>query len=106
VDGETLLDRAVRLLRENGITDIVITGYDERYRIEGTELYGPPGNRFEVDKFYSPRERWNRAGNTLFVYGDCFFTPEAIATMCTTPAEHGVQFFGRFGRSSITGKTW
>lgn len=56
IDGETILHRTVRLLNENGITDVhVVGGRDPRYLIAGSELYLPNLNPDNggADKFLS-----------------------------------------------------
>lgn len=86
INGETLLGRTTRLLRENGITDYVITGRDERYKEYGKVI--PQSKRdCEIDRF----ERVDSP--VCYLYGDVYYTDEAMKTIVNTPAKD-VLFFG------------
>lgn len=95
IKGETLLSRTVRLLKENNIVDIYITSHDPRYNIEETIRYEPVNNVLEVDRFYSCREIWT--DEVCFLYGDVYYTEEAMKTIVETETED-FEFFGRFGQ--------
>jgi hypothetical protein len=105
VDGEQLLVRTIRLLKENGIRDIRITSHEAAYELPGTRRYEPIGNRLEIDKFFACKPIWNRSGDTLFIYGDVFFTEEAMRSIVSEGTED-FTFYGRYAKSSITGKAW
>jgi hypothetical protein len=103
VNGEKILHRAVRLLKENGVDDIWITSHNPVHEVDGTKRYEPPHNEYEIDKFYSPVHLWNKKGGyTLFVYGDVFFTEEAMKRIVATDTKDFL-FFGRFHWSHFTG---
>lgn len=107
--GERLLDRAVRLFRCFGATDLLVSARDERYEVSGAARVVPAHNEVETDKFFSIKDWWNRSGETIIVYGDCFFTREAVRTIMSTSSTQfpgGIVFFGRFGPSKFTGKNW
>ena len=85
VNGETLLERAIRLLREAGISDIAISSNDDRF-----EAFGVPVLRHQndyiahayndydgywCDAFYPTEEP------CCYIYGDVFFSPSAIRTI-------------------------
>jgi len=95
IDGEQLLYRTVRLLKENGIEDIYITSHDKRYEIEGTTRYEPKNNLYEIDRFCSCYPIWKE--ETLFLYGDVYYTEEAMKTIINTDVMD-FEFFGRFGQ--------
>lgn len=85
VEDEQLLQRTVRLLRETGIRDIVVVGPedDDRYQLRGgAELVmkdvteGMP----EADAWL-PVEAWHRAGRTLFLSGDMYYTTRTLRQM-------------------------
>jgi hypothetical protein len=106
---ETLLQRTVRLLRTNNVPSIAITSHDNRYSLPGTTRLEFDDNLYEIDKFYANRSAWNRGGETLFLWGDCFFTNHAMKVICRTPIpddDRGFLFFGRHGHSPFTGKPW
>ena len=94
--GETLLQRTVRLLRENGVEDVLIVGpeFDPPglpgglgYEIEGARIYrkpNPPVERqihFRHADRYMPREIWNTEGRTLFLPGDMYFARQTLIDM-------------------------
>ena len=69
---------------ENDIEDIYIVGpKDDRYKIQGSELFIPNKNKEHVDAdMSSPESLWNSEGRTLVVfYGDVHFTEEAMKTI-------------------------
>jgi len=90
IGGERLLDRTIRLLKQYGVTDIAITATDEAFNDCGV----PVINYQSVDKantwvncFYPTDEP------TTYIFGDVFFSPEAIETIVKTPTDC-VEFFG------------
>jgi len=98
--GQTLLERTVALLQKNGVDDIYITTHDKKYAVKGAKLYAPKNNVLEIDKMACCREIWG--GDTLLLWGDSFFTKEAMRTMVETPVE-SLMWFGRIGVSRILG---
>jgi choline kinase len=87
INGECLVDRTIRLLRENGIKDIYITSNDKRfdysdaprlkhynsYKVEDGIQYG-----YWLDAFFplfKPTEK------VCFMFGDVYYTEEAIRTI-------------------------
>lgn len=97
-DGEALLYRTIRLLAENGAHDITVTVSNRLFQLldfsktKPATLYKPKNNTQEIDRFLSCLEIW--ADETLFLYGDTYYTAEAIAKILaqyTRPAS----FYGR-----------
>lgn len=88
INNETLLGRTTRLLKENGITDYVITGSDERYTQYGN-LIPQTDNDCEIDRF----EESIVNGEVCYLYGDVYYTEDAIKTIINTKTEN-VEFFG------------
>lgn len=103
--GETLLQRTVRLLRSNGVRDIIISSRNAAYAVEGANLWAPPDNEIETDKFFATRAKWNDGGETILVYGDCFFTPAAMRTICGTSSLEEPSEFLFFGRAKGSTRT-
>lgn len=83
IDGERLIDRTVRLLIDNGVKDIYVVGPDERYNVEGAELYKATQNpdNGDIDKFMNSGELWNNDGKTIVLYGDVYFTEVAMKSI-------------------------
>lgn len=90
VDGETLLQRTVRLLRElDPGCSVTITSHDPRYEVEGAVRYEPQNNHLEIDRFtYELIEP-----DVCFLYGDTFYSEKALREIIETPAE-SLLFFG------------
>lgn len=107
--GEPILHRTVRLIRELAPdADVRIVVKDKRdplYDVPGSRRYKArlnPGNG-DADKFLSSRHLWDPQDRTIVLYGDCFFTREALHTILTAEPVDGWWFVGRFGQSSFTG---
>ena len=87
INGETLLARTTRLLKENGIKDYIITSSDERYKQYGTTI-PQTRNDAEIDRF-----EYVNDNEICYLYGDVYYTDEAIKTIINTKAQD-VLFFG------------
>lgn len=111
VDGEPIIERTVRLLNEYGVENVWVVGPDDdRYRIEGSDLYVPwlrdgCDENCGADKFLSSRDLWLEDGRTLVLYGDCYFTADAIKTI-TSYAHRDWLLFARPDGSTVTGCPW
>jgi hypothetical protein len=114
VEGERLIDRTVRqYLRYTD--DVIVVGSDERYLIPRAQLFIPdrpmefvypatkPRPWREMDKFLSSTSLWDTDKRTILVYGDVYFTNEAVHTIMTH--EGAWRCFCRTRESRITGKT-
>lgn len=110
INGETLLKRTTRLLNERGMNDIsVITKeYDERYDTEYSNqevVKIDYEKNADADKFLSSKHLWNKGGRTVILYGDVYFTEEAINTILKFDKKHWT-LFAREKASQITGTKW
>jgi hypothetical protein len=113
IEGQRLLDRTISQYKKY-TDDIVVVGSDERYRIDGTQLFVPdrpmkfvypnyvPREWREMDKFLSSVHLWDTSKRTILVYGDVYFTDEAVHTIMTH--EGSWRCFCRTKESQITGK--
>ena len=88
INGETLLGRTTRLLKENGITDYIITGDDERYAQYG-KLVPQTKHDCEVDRF----EEEYVGEEFCYLYGDVYYSEDAIKTIINTDTDN-ILFFG------------
>lgn len=86
-NGETLIGRTVRLLKEKGINDIVITSSDDRYNY--AKRVPQTIKECEIDRF----EETVVEGPVCYLYGDVFYTQDAINTITSTPVKD-IMFFG------------
>ena len=90
VGGETLLARTVRLLHKfDREADVLITSHDPRYEIEGAVRYEPMNNHMEIDRFTEELI----ADHVCFLYGDTYYTEEAMRMIVETPTKE-LLFFG------------
>jgi len=90
IDGETLLERTVRLLRQyDPLCDVLITSHDVRYEVEGAVRYEPQNNILEIDRFTYELIK----PNTTFLYGDTFYSDNAISCIVDMEATD-LLFFG------------
>ena len=85
INGETLLGRTTRLLKENNI-DYIITSSDERYKQYGY-IIPQSFNDCEIDRFEPTKEP------VCYLYGDVYYSEDAIKTIINTPVKD-IMFFG------------
>lgn len=91
VNGEPLVARTIRLLKENGIEDIAISSKDERFdnfgvpRIEHENNFVVKDNKkisgYWVDAFYPSNEP------VTYLYGDVYYSHACIKTIIDTPTD-------------------
>lgn len=90
INGEPLIVRTIRLLKENGITDIAISSNNPAFDDFGVPVlhhenkYGNGG--FWCEGFYPTEEP------VCYIFGDVLFSPEAIKTIVNTDT-NDVEFF-------------
>lgn len=87
---ETIIERTIRLLRENGVSNIAISSNDERYERIGVPVLhhdNPTGLGFYwLNCFYFMKSP------VCYLYGDVFYSPEAIKTIVDHQTD-GIEFF-------------
>lgn len=89
INNEPIIARTVRLLRENGETDIWITSRDARYNFAKRQEQSV--RDCEIDRFEESLIPSN--SSVCYLYGDVYYTENAIKTIVTD--EHtGIHFFG------------
>lgn len=102
VAGEPILHRTARLLKQNTDTVWVVSKNDPRYHQHGANIYTIEPGPSDADKFYSSRAIWS--GHTVIVYGDCYFTEDAIQTITQPVADW--MLYCRPEASTITGSPY
>lgn len=103
---ERLLDRTIRLLRENGVKDIVVTG---EYNDIDAKVINPTNNTYDYknDKGY-----WLDAFNgfldreTCFIWGDVYFSEYAIKTIVESETKSTLFFCSYQNKSKEYIKKW
>lgn len=96
INGEPLVKRTIRLLKENGVKDILITSHDKRFDDLGAKRYEPKYNSYKgkeqtgywLDAF--PRELITEP--ITFLLGDVYFSEEAIKTIVNSETD-SILFF-------------
>ena len=96
INGEPLLKRTIRLLKENGIENIILTGKDKRYKELGVELYSSEKNDYD---YINHTGYWLNAFDfelmnepVCFIWGDVYFSEEAIKTIVETDTDSTMFF--------------
>lgn len=88
INGETLIGRTTRMLKEYGIDNYYITSSDIRY-IQYGKVIEQTKNDCEIDRF----EESIIKGDICYLYGDVYYTEEALKTIINTLVDD-VMFFG------------
>jgi hypothetical protein len=113
IDNETLISRTVRLIKKyDKNNEIIIMAYRKDYKVNGTCLHVP--NLFTQSKhvkypaIYTCHNIWNRNGKTILLFGDIFFTENAIKKIINKSYYNTfkILFFGRKGSSELTNKKY
>lgn len=90
IDGERIIDRTVRLIKEmDKNSEVIITSHDKRYEVKGATRYEPLNNLLEIDRFTAELIE----DNVVFLYGDTFYSDEAIDEIINVKADD-ILFFG------------
>lgn len=100
VKGEILIERTIRLLKENGITDIAITSNDKRFDNFGVERIEHK-NDFECNGSKKIKGYWVDAflpseQPITYLYGDVYYSEQAIKTIIETPTDDVLFFASRY----------
>jgi hypothetical protein len=112
VNGEPIIARTLRLLRELGVEDfpyiVIPKGQSELYTFEGTatiELPETPfgGLLFNIDR--AVRSSRHQEPVTVLL-GDVCWSKRALEQTLDVPAEWEPCIVGRFTGSEVTGKPW
>lgn len=96
INGEKLVARTIRLLKENGIQDIIITAKDKRFDELDVKRYECETNDFDYIKRTGywlnafPFELMNEP--VCFIWGDVYFSEQAIKTIVKTEAKENLFF--------------
>ena len=84
IDGETLLGRTARLVKESDPTaEIIVSSSDARCEIPGIPRHEPKSNTYELDRFCMELIE----DDVCFLYGDVYYTVETMLDIVSTPVE-------------------
>lgn len=98
INGETLLDRIIRLFGKHGYHNIDIISNDERLKLSNCNFFRPSNFRWAVETFLSTQTLWKN--KTLVLLGDVFYTEKAIKIILKS--NQGIHFYGRPSASKFT----
>lgn len=96
INDEPIIKRTIRLLKENGIEDILITSHDKRFDNFGVARYEPLYNDWDNTKKTGywlsafPTELLNEP--VCFLFGDVYYSENAINMIVNTPTESTLFF--------------
>lgn len=95
-NGESLIQRTIRLLKENGVKEIFVTSHDKRFDNLGATRYEPRFNNYNAR---SHTGYWLSAFPTellsepiTFLFGDCYYSENAIKTIVETETKSILYF--------------
>jgi len=89
LNGKSILQRTIDLLKENGVTDIAITTSGQGYDVFGVPVIEYNSNKAPyhwVNAFYLMDEP------VCYIFGDVFFSKQAIRTIVETET-NDIEFF-------------
>ena len=90
VDGEPIIKRTIRLLKERGVEDIWVTVREYgQYGDLGVKEYITSPNEVSIDRVWGAKE----LSPCIYLYGDVYYTETAIDTILTDTNDF--RFFGR-----------
>lgn len=96
INDEPIISRTIRLLKENGVEDIMITSHDERFDNLGVERYEPKFNDWDYNNKTGywlsafPIELLNEP--VCFLFGDVYYSKNAIRTIVETETKSNLLF--------------
>lgn len=96
INGEPIVARTIRLLRQNGIDDIVITSNDDRFNQFGVPVLKHQ-NDYTATKYNECTGAWYDCFYPMrepvcYLFGDVVYSPKAIRTIVEYPVRE-IMFF-------------
>lgn len=95
INGEPIVARTIRLLRESGITDISISSHNPEFEKFGVPVLHHENNYKASEKGYNGNwvdAFYPTSEPTCYIFGDVVFSPEAIQTIVETKT-YDIEFF-------------
>ncbi len=107
INGETLVERTIRLLKENGINDIYISSNDDRFSKYAPLLKHTNTYKYEngivtgywVDAYYPTKEK------CVYLHGDVYYSEAAIKKIVNYNARYNT-FIGNEIAKNKEHKNW
>lgn len=92
VDGETVIERTIRQLRELGIEPVIATHFEDFDFLDIARII-PENNNHEIKKFSANKKYYSKYKETLFIWGDTYFEDCDIKEIVETEVDD-YKFFG------------
>ena len=97
VNGEILVERTIRLLKENGIKDIAISTNNPAFDYLGVEILKHKNKYVYSEKTKTSEASWLNAyypteETACYLHGDVYFSENAIKTIVETPVKDTMFF--------------
>ena len=107
INGETLVERTIRLLKENGINDIYISSNDDRFKqyapvLKHTNTYKVENGKilgYWLDAYYPEEEP------CIYLHGDVYYSSNAIKKIINYEARYNT-FIGNEIARNKEHKNW
>lgn len=108
INGERLIDRVCNQFAND--TDLLLVcPKDKRYPLKYNHktFVDPFPTKSNVDKLFASSPYWNREGSTLIVFGDVYYTDDAVKKILdVSKTGKNLHYFRRPWKSKITGHSW
>ena len=101
IDEEPIFARTIRLLKDNKVKEIYLSTNNEDLQDYPEYYYAENKTGTELDRFYNTKDLWDRKENIIYLYGDVYYTKEAMKTICKTKVQNFLAF-GRYGGVKTT----
>lgn len=96
INGETLTGRTIRLLKENGVEDVIVTSHDKRFDNLGAKRYEPQNNNYDgkTNKgYWLDAFTWEFLNEPVtYLFGDVYYSENAIKTIVETDTDSTLFF--------------
>ena len=110
INGEPVIARTIRQLKEHGIDDIIVVAKDKRFNELGVKVHKPLNSTYNylteegyyIDLF--PFELMNEP--VCFMMGDVYFSDDAINTIVTTDTDSTLYFCSYNNKANEYIKKW
>jgi len=108
INDEPLICRTIRLLKENGIEDIIISSNNKAFDGLGVERYNPKFNKWDGKNGYwldaFPLEILNEP--TTYLFGDMYYSESLIKKIVNTEVEDNTLFCCYENKNKLYIKSW
>jgi len=106
VRGEPIIHRTIRLLQDRGQSDIVLLAHNPEYSYSGVTITVPTWKSILHNTGIGISAHcWSQENRTVILFGDVYFTEQAMDTILRADPDREVLWFGR-SHSLQVGSHW